>query len=305
MIWVLLIIVICIAVFYIVRFYCLKADLKKAAKDLKEIQENPEENRILLLSYPSKEAETLIREMNEYLRFSKIERIGYKNRERQLRAQIENISHDLRTPLTAIIGYLDLLEGEGLSAEDKSNLERAGKKAKTLQSLIGNFYDMSRLEMDDYRLKMERLDIARFTEETSLLFYQLFENKGLFVDFSIEETPLFIMADSAAMERIFNNMLQNALRYAESFLHISLCREEGKICLTFENDTSVLNEKDIPHLFDRFYVQENSRTQQSSGLGLTINKLLTNAMGGNVEAALIQNVLRISYWFEEAEGKIK
>lgn len=304
MIWVLLIIVICIAVFYIVRFYCLKADLKKAAKDLKEIQENPEENRILLLSYPSKEAETLIREMNEYIRFSKTERIAYKNRERQLRAQIENISHDLRTPLTAIIGYLDLLEGEGLSAEDKSNLERAGKKAKTLQSLIGNFYDMSRLEMDDYRLKPERLDLARFTEETSLLFYQLFENRGLLVDFCIEESPLFIMADSAAMERIFNNMLQNALRYAESFLHISLCREEGKVCLSFENDTSVLSEKDIPHLFDRFYVQENSRTQQSSGLGLTINKLLTNAMGGNVEAALIQNVLRISYWFEEAEGNV-
>lgn len=303
MIWILLIIFICIAVFYIVRFYCLKADLKKAAKDLKEIQENPEENRILLLSYPSKEAETLIREMNEYIRFSKIERIAYKNRERQLRAQIENISHDLRTPLTAIIGYLDLLEGDGLSAEDKSNLERAGKKAKTLQSLIGNFYDMSRLEMDDYRLKMEQLDLARFTEETSLLFYQLFENKGLLVDFSIEESPIFIMADSAAMERIFNNMLQNALRYAESFLHISLYRAEGKICLSFENDTHVLNEKDIPHLFDRFYVQENSRTQQSSGLGLTINKLLTNAMGGNVEAALIQNVLRISYWFEEAEGK--
>lgn len=303
MIWVLLIIVICIAAFYIVRFHCLKADLKKAAKDLKEIQENPEENRILLLSYPSKEAESLIREMNEFIRFSKTERIAYKNRERQLRAQIENISHDLRTPLTAIIGYLDLLEGEGLSAEDKSNLERAGKKAKTLQSLIGNFYDMSRLEMDDYRLKPERLDLARFTEETSLLFYQLFENRGLLVDFSIEETPLFIMADSAAMERIFNNMLQNALRYAESFLNISLYRAEGKICLSFENDTHVLNEKDIPHLFDRFYVQENSRTQQSSGLGLTINKLLTNAMGGNVEAALIQNVLRISYWFEEAEGE--
>ena len=303
MIWILLIVVICIAVLYIVRFYCLKADLKKAAKDLKEIRENPEENRILLLSYPSKEAETLIQAANEYIRFSKTERIAYKNRERQLRAQIENISHDLRTPLTAIIGYLDLLEGEGLSAEDKSNLERAGKKAKTLQGLIGNFYDMSRLEMDDYRLKPERLDLARFTEETSLLFYQLFENRGLLVDFSIEETPLFIMADSAAMERIFNNMLQNALRYAESFLHISLCRAEGKVCLIFENDTSVLSEKDIPHLFDRFYVQENSRTQQSSGLGLTINKLLTDAMGGSVEAALIQNVLRISYRFEEAEGQ--
>lgn len=303
MVWVLLVVIICITAFYMVRFYCLKANLKKAEADLKEIQENPEENRILLLSYPNKEAEAFIRTMNEYIRFSKIERIGYKNRERQLRAQIENISHDLRTPLTAIIGYLDLMEGEGLSAEDKSNLERAGKKAKTLQSLIGNFYDMSRLEMDDYRMHMEQLDIARFTEETSLLFYQLFEKRGLLVDFAIEEAPLFIMADSAAMERIFNNMLQNALRYAESFLHISVCRAEDKICLIFENDTSVLNEKDIPHLFDRFYVQENSRTQQSSGLGLTINKLLTDAMGGDVEAALIQNVLRISYRFKEAEGK--
>lgn len=303
MIWALFVVIICIATFYMVRFYCLKADLKKAAKDLKEIQGNPEENRILLLSYPNKEAELLLQEMNTYIRFSKTERILLKNREKQLRAQIENISHDLRTPLTAIIGYLELLEGESLSAEDKSNLERAGKKAKTLQNLIGNFYDMSRLEMNDYQLHMEQMDLARFTQETSLLFYQLFEKRGLLVDFSMEETPLFIMADQAAMERVFNNMLQNALRYAESFLHISVCRKAGKICLIFENDTSVLNAKDIPHLFDRFYVQENSRTQQSSGLGLTINKLLTDAMGGSVEAALVQNVLRISYWFEEAEGK--
>lgn len=303
MIWALFVVIICIAAFYMVRFYCLKADLKKAAKDLKEIQGNPEENRILLLSYPNKEAEVLLQEMNTYIRFSKTERILLKNREKQLRAQIENISHDLRTPLTAIIGYLELLEGESLSAEDKSNLERAGKKAKTLQNLIGNFYDMSRLEMNDYQLHMEQMDLARFTEETSLLFYQLFEKRGLFVDFSVDAKPLFIMADQAAMERIFNNMLQNALRYAESFLHISVCRAEDKICLTFENDTSVLNEKDIPHLFDRFYVQENSRTQQSSGLGLTINKLLTDAMGGSVEAALVQNVLKISYWFAGVEGK--
>ncbi len=290
----------CIAVIYIARFYCLRADVRKAVKEMREIWQNPEDNRILLLSHPEKETEALLQAINEHLYEERKERIYYENRERKLRAQIEDISHDLRTPLTAIIGYLELLESARLNEEDRSSLERALKKAEALQTLIGNFYDMSRLEIGDYHLEAKRMDIARFTEETSLLFWQLFEKKGLLVDFAVEKGPLYIMADSAAMERIFNNMMQNALRYAESYLHISLYRQAGRICITFENDTSVLKPEEVSRLFDRFYVREKSRTRQGSGLGLTINRLLSEAMGGSVRAALDGKALTISLDFPEA-----
>lgn len=309
-----LVVISLIAVIYMIRFYRLRSNLRREVKELREIEQNPEENRILHISFPDKEAETFLKAMNAYIMLTRKERIFYKKREKELRAQIENISHDLRTPLTAIIGYLELLDKESMSPEDLEMMESIFKKAKYLQGLIGNFYDLSRLEMNDYNLQPKQLDAVRFARETSLLFYQQFEKRGLCVQVTTDgKTPdedfgqmpgvhadaYEITADEGALERIFNNMLQNALRYAESYLHIDVSRQEGKICILFENDTVTLKPEDVPHLFERFYVQEKSRTSASSGLGLTISKLLAEAMGGSVEAELEDGRLRIMYRFDQ------
>ena len=298
--WLLFTIAALAAVIYIVRFYSLKSAVKKAAEELMSIEQNPEENRILLLSFPDKELENLLETLNRYILLTRKERIFYQNREKALRAQIENISHDLRTPLTAIIGYLELLDTNELSAEDAAAVERVSKKAKSLQGLIGNFYDLSRLEMNDYHLNMEKLEIVHFAKEISLLFYQEFEKKKISVQFDAPEEPLYLLADTGALERIFNNMLQNALRYAESSLYIDISAKKDNISIVFENDTSALKPEDAVHLFERFYVQEKSRTSQSTGLGLTISKLLTEAMGGSVEAEVAEGKLRVEYSFEKA-----
>ncbi len=293
--------VIIIACIYMIRYYRLKANLRNSAKELQRIAHNQEENRILLISYPDKEAESFLEAMNEYILLMRKNQIFYQGREKELRAQIENISHDLRTPLTAIIGYLDLLELDNMSKEDKEILVAVQKKAKFLQGLINNFYDLSRLEMNDYQLHSDEMDLTRFARETILLFYQEFEKNGITVEFSVKhrQDALLILADSGAMGRIFNNMMQNALRYAKSSLHITVFEEEGKGCISFENDTDGLDPEDIPHLFERFFMQEKSRTSQSTGLGLTISKLLAEAMGGSAEANLVEDRLRITYRFEE------
>ncbi len=297
--WLLFTIAALTAVIYTVRFYSLKSAVKKAAEELASIEQNPEDNRILLLSFPDKELENLLKTLNRYILLTRKERIFYQNREKALRAQIENISHDLRTPLTAIIGYLELLDTDKLSAEDAAAVERVSKKAKSLQGLIGNFYDLSRLEMNDYHLDMEKLEIVHFAKEISLLFYQEFEKKKISVQFDAPEEPLYLLADTGALERIFNNMLQNALRYAESSLYIGISAKKDNISIVFENDTSALKPEDAARLFERFYVQEKSRTSQSTGLGLTISKLLTEAMGGSVEAEVAKGKLRVVYCFEK------
>ncbi len=298
MVWLLFVTMAVAAIIYMVRFYRLKAVLKKAAGELAAIEENPEDNRILLLAFPDKELEELLKALNRYVLLTRKERICYQNREKALRAQIENISHDLRTPLTAIIGYLELLDTDKLSAEDAAAVERVGKKAKNLQGLIGNFYDLSRLEMNDYHLHMEKLDVVHFAKEASLLFYQEFEKRKISVQFDVPKNPLYLLVDAGAMERIFNNMLQNALRYAESSLYIGILEQENKIQIVFENDTATLKPEDVAHLFERFYVQEKSRTSQSTGLGLTISKLLAEAMGGSVEAGMEGGRLQIRYAFD-------
>lgn len=303
--WILLVVSL-LAVFYMVRFYRLKRNLKNEMMELRGIEQNPEENRILHILFPDKDAEAFLEAVNSYIMLTRNERIFYKNREKELRAQIENISHDLRTPLTAIIGYLELLDRDGMSGEDLEMMDAIFRKAKFLQGLIGNFYDLSRLEMNDYNLQPVELDAARFVRETSLLFYQEFEKRGLSVQLTTggnvpkqsgAEEQYRMVADTGALERIFNNMLQNALRYAESFLHIDVSRDGERVCFLFENDTMTLKQEDVAHLFERFYVKDKSRTSQSSGLGLTINKLLTEAMGGSVSAELKDGVLRVRYWF--------
>lgn len=291
-----------IGIFFTLRYILLVRNLKSAGKQLEEIKQNPEGNRILLFSAYEKNTEKLLASMNAYIFTSRKERILYQNREKKLRAQIENISHDLRTPLTSILGYLDLIDKEQLNPEDGESLAVVERKAKTLQNLISNFYDLSRLELEDYRLSMEPVNLARFTEETMLQFYHEFEQKGLEVSLDVKEAE--ILGDPGALTRIFHNMNQNALRYAVSTYQVSLWQEKDKsdnlnecAVLTFENDCTSLKEEDLEHLFERFYVKDRSRTSESTGLGLTINKLLTEAMGGSVKAELTEGRLRIMYIF--------
>ncbi len=298
-----------IAAAYVLRFYLLKNSLKRISEQLEKIVgENPK-NRNLLLPYPDKDVENMLKLMNAYMENSRKEQITFHNREQEIRGQIENISHDLRTPLTAIIGYLSLLDKNAMREDDWEMILAADKKAHALQRLIGNFYDLSRLEMNDYHLAMEQMDLLRFTRETLLSFYQSLENRTLRVEFyygnhnqenskeELAEIPLYVLADIGAMERIFNNMLQNALRYAKSYLSISVLDKEENIDLIFKNDCESLPAEDVSHIFERFYVSDKSRTNQGTGLGLTINKLLAEQMGISVNAKAEGNELAITYHF--------
>lgn len=285
----------CLAALYVIKYYLLNANLKKAQKELEEIKQNPEANRILLFSHPNKDAERLLSSMNEYILLCRERQIASMNRERDLRAEIENISHDLRTPLTSILGYLDLIDKASLGEEDRENIEIIERKARALQRLIGNFYDLSRLELNDYQLSMEPIELTRYAKEILLTHFQEFENRHLDIRLDLSENPVYVMADSGALERIFTNLVQNALRYAETNFTVSITEIDGTAKITFGNDTSVLTAEDASHLFERFYVKDSSRTAQSTGLGLTISKLLTEAMGGTAAAELTKKQIQFIF----------
>lgn len=287
----------CIAVIYIIKYYFLTANLKKTTKQIDELKQNPEQNRILFFSYPNKESEKLLGSINEYIAACRQQQIASINRERDLRTEIENISHDLRTPLTAILGYVELLNQEKLSEETKEALTIIQKKSKYLQRLISNFYDLSRLELNDYHLIMETVDLTRFSRETILSYFQEFELKSLSVNLEMDNTPVSVLADYGALERIFSNVIQNALRYAKNYFYVFLIKENDFVSIIFENDTTNLSEEDASHLFERFYVKDNSRTLQSTGLGLTIARLLTKAMGGDAKAIFKNNSLQLIFTF--------
>lgn len=310
--------VLCLAVKYRMLIKC----IRQAGQDLAAILDSPQENRILLAVCPSPGAELLLQQINRYIEFHQRERIIWQQQERQLQEQIENISHDLRTPLTSILGYLELLDGSRLSGEDQEALEVVEKKSRYLQRLICDFYDLSRLEKADLYLQRESVEISRLIRETVLPCYPEFEKRHLEVDLALPETAVFIVGNQEALERILHNMIQNALRYARSHFRISVypagcaegcgketgewqepvtgyAEEKHLICLDFSNDTENLAQTDISCLFDRFYMADHARPGAGTGLGLTISRLLTEAMGGTVAAQLTeQGELHLIFAFQ-------
>lgn len=306
-----------IALCLAVRYGMLKNCVRQAGRDLAELMDNPGENRILLAASPSREAEHLLQQVNRYIEYHQRERIMWQQQERQLQEQIENISHDLRTPLTSILGYLELVDDGSLSGEDREALAVVEKKSRYLQGLICDFYDLSRLERTGLRLEQEPVEITRIIRETVLSYYPEFEERHLTVELTLPENAVLIKGKQEALERVLHNMVQNALRYARSCFRVRVYHaqpaggqdsenhgERGdRICMEFCNDTEHLTQADIPFLFDRFYTADHARPSGGTGLGLTISKLLAEAMGGAVTARLTEQrelCLTFAFLSEEA-----
>ena len=275
-----------LAAYSCTRYMLLKKAVKDSAKELHEISQDLEQNRIVKLPSPHSDMEGLLVEINANLEDIRRTRVKYEEKEHTLQKRIENISHDLRTPLTSILGFLDLIDENSLSNEDRESLTVVKRKARTLKKLIAQFYDLSRLTAGDYPMKLVGTDICRQLRETVLDSYQELRRKSLEVHLDIPENAVFVLADEEALERIFLNLLQNAGRYAQNELRICIREDEKEVSVFMENDTECLNADEVDALFDRFYTADSSRSEGSTGLGLPIAKYLAQEMGGKLSARM-------------------
>ncbi|MGL5694448.1 MAG: sensor histidine kinase [Peptostreptococcaceae bacterium] len=275
------------SVYFSTRFFLISRNIDKVIKDFKYISQNKDTNRKFKLAYPDKKSEKLLVEINEYLKENQRYKLKYVKREEEIRKEIENISHDLRTPLTSIRGYLELINDEDITEnEKKSYVDIIEKRAKVLQNLIQDFYDLSRLENNDYNFNMEVIDINKELREQILMFYNDFEGKGIEVDIKLEECPVFVNLDKGAIERVFYNLIQNATKYSKSKFCILLNRNDEGVSIELKNDVDGIDKEELDLLFNRFYMRDSSRSKDSSGLGLTITKFLIQSMNGEIEVEL-------------------
>lgn len=288
MIYIIMAAVLAAAVYFCIRWQSLKSTIRQAKEELVEITDNLEQNRIVKLTSPHRELEDLMAEINRNLEKIRKERIKYREQERELQKQVENISHDLRTPLTAIIGYLDFMDEETMDEQTKESLEIIRRKTRALKKLTAQFYDLSRITAGDYAVKCTQVDLGRKLRELTVEHYQQLQEQNLHVEIDIPEHPVNVLGDEEAFERIFSNLFTNARRYACSMLKVQMTEEGEKVKVLFENDTKDLTYIDAKHLFDRFYTGDASRSSGGTGLGLTIAKFLTDAMEGDIYAKLQQ-----------------
>lgn len=283
-------ILVAVVIFLLWRLFLLRRSIKATADALSAITQELEENRVLHLPVPQRELEELLVVINQNLQAVRAQRRAYQAKERALKEQVENISHDLRTPLTAILGYLKMIDEKRLAQRDREYLAIAVRKSHTLQTLVTSFYELSRVSAEDFRLNIERLDGARLLRESCLEQYELFEKEKKELQIEIPEHPVFVFADREAFERIAANLLQNGIRYAKSELKISMQqKQEGQgATIVFQNDIDPSQEDREPErLFDRFYMQEQSRGKGGTGLGLTISRHLAQHMGGTLHASYV------------------
>ena len=284
MIFMLIVLLITAAVLGI-RLFVLKKEIKNISTQLKSYN-NFSTGKKIDISLVDKELEKLGAEINtligHYISANR-EKIRSDN---ELKEGIASISHDLRTPLTSIKGYLQMVKGKDLTkAQQEEYLNIALERSVHLEQLVNDFFELSKIESHDYILNNERINITGLANEMILSFYNSFKEKNIKPAVNISSTPVFIVNDRAAVIRVLENLLSNALKYSEGDIEIGVLKNEGKVTLWVENSTEIIDEADNPELFfDRFYIADKSRTERSTGLGLVVTKSLMDKMDGQIHA---------------------
>ena len=276
------------------RLYALERDIRTCARQLRAGRPR------VSMAAPNAAAEELLTAVNALLDLREREEGDYRRQEQAIRQQIANVSHDLRTPLTSILGYLQLLEGEGLTAEERREyLSIVQGRAKALQSMIVSFYDLSRLEGGEYPLSRERVDLYCVLSQLVAEFYNDFTDFDMTVE--LREGLPAVTADPAGVLRVFTNLIRNALEHGRKCMSILLYQEGGEVVSVFANDAPGLTPEDVEHVFDRFFTADKMRTGQSTGLGLAIVKALVERMGHTVSAELEGDLFRVTVRWQTAK----
>lgn len=272
----------------------IKRNIRQAARSVREIVQTDTAQQ-LLLSVPQKDTEMLFQEINGLISAKREGDLQHARRENELRQEIANITHDLRTPLTSVLGYLQLMQEDKLPEEERKRyLGIVQNRARALQALITGLYDLSRLEAGGYVLQREPIQVQSLLYELAAAFYYDFQEAGLVPDLEgVRQDLPPIQADKEAVARIYTNLFQNALKYATGNLVITAYCQGSRLHTTFSNRAEMLAEEDVAHLFDRFYTADKMRTGRNTGLGLAIVRNLVEQMGGRVSAKLWQGTLTI------------
>ncbi len=287
-----LILVIAILVYIILS---MKKELRSIGK---EIKLNGEEYVNIHTKTTDKDIEFLVFQIN-YL-YDENQKIKVKSniKEEEIRRSISNISHDLRTPLTSIVGYIQLIKDENISYDEKKGyIDIVERRTKSLSELITNFYDLSRLEENNYKFNLEKVNIKSILTQNIAMYYEDFIKKNINPYIYMDDSILDIVADKSAVNRVFSNLINNMIKHGDGDVKINLRNEKDYIISEFINYAADVKEESIDRLFERFYIGDKSRSNSSTGLGLSVAKFLIEKLGHKIEVSLVDdNFIIIIKW---------
>lgn len=292
--WSLIAILLIIIVLLIIKI-CL---MKKSAREISESfldRLTEDTNTLIDISSRDRHMRKLAQEINIQLNKLKEERHRFQQGDRELKDAVTNISHDLRTPLTAVCGYLDLLEREETSEDAGRYLAVIRSRTEILRQLTEELFRYSVFTSAADKAPGEPVILNRLLEDSISAFYAALKQRDITPRITLPEEKIRRTLSRSACSRLFGNLISNALKYSDGDLEITL-KDTGEII--FSNHASHLDRIQVERLFDRFYTVETA-SSRSNGLGLSIARALTEQMGGAISAGYEDGILRICILFPE------
>ena len=269
----------------------LRHSIREVAEELEE-KLRTDTNTLISISTGDSSVQLLASRINAQLQALRKERLKLQTGNDELTTAVTNISHDLRTPLTAICGYLDLLEQEPQSEKSGRYLVVIRERTDAMRSLTEELFRYSVITATADELDMQAVRLNDILEQSLAGFYGALSARGITPEIRMPEAAVIRELDAAALRRIFDNILSNAVKYSGGDLAVSLLPNGA---VTFSNSAPSLSRVQAERLFDRFYTVETARN--STGLGLSIAKLLTEKMGGTITAEYESGHLQICIGF--------
>lgn len=294
-----LIIISAVSVFLIIYVLMLKNELRKIASELIRTRDKSY-NRKLTVNHFDRDINKLVSELNkdqEYQQFLKKET---ERAEEHMKQSAADIAHDLRTPLTVIIGDLQLIQREkGLSEKGMEYTRICMDKAGSLKKMADDFFELSLLEGDRTNVVTDRINAVNTVMEFIADHESIIRQHNIEPEIVLPEKAVHIFAEKAMLDRMLGNLLNNVLKYARDSFCITVSEQNDRCSITFSNKTDDITQDDVHRLFERTYRSDKARNGSGAGLGLYIVRLLADKQGAKAEAEYKDGILSLSVLFRK------
>ncbi len=237
----------------------------------------------ILIPTENEEIKKLANVMNQLLEYDRKNEIQYARSKQSIKTMLANVSHDLKTPLTVIMGYLEMLS---IRNEEEKTIAILNEKVKELLQLIQKFFDLAKLESGDKKVICTPLNVCEICRQNLFTFFELLEKEAFQVEVEIPEKNIICLLNEEALGRVLHNIISNAIRYGKDgrFLGVKIEEKEKIVAIHIMDHGKGIKEQYQEEVFERLYTLEDSRSKeyQGSGLGLTITKELVEQMKGTI-----------------------
>lgn len=286
MLWVIIAVLCVIVIFQFIHIYNSQKQIKEISNVLDDISDGNLDRR--LLANENSTISELVYKINDIVIHDKEKILEKDKSEKAYKKLITSLSHDIRTPLTSLIGYLEILENNAATEEERDKFLKIAKtKSLNLSDYIQTLFEWLKLESGEWIYNFEEENICELTRIFLADWIMRLEKNKILYKFDIPEISIYLLMDKNAFERIINNILSNILKHSRAdYLEITLKQTTTKNVMIkiFDNGIGISN-KDLPFIFDRLYKCDNSRTETSNGLGLAITKELISLANGSISAS--------------------